>query len=274
MSSSLTGERGRQTSPGEELTDFLRQFHNDFAAVIDDPSFTFFNYGMIDRDNPGYTWIRPEDHIHRYQLTLVRQVLEPLDLQGMSVLEVSSGCGGNCEYLLKYSSASLVCGVDLCEGYLTFARRAVPNHRLRLVVSDATSLPFPDESVDVVLNIQSSHCYSDLGAFLREAYRVLKSGGTLAHADIWGLDLFKLDWQTRLDQLNDAGFSISFSRDVTEEISLALQQEDGFGSCFLRAGRNMDPTLLDSTIQTLSAIRSSLEEHRSSYWIHHLTKKR
>ncbi|MCW0234269.1 MAG: class I SAM-dependent methyltransferase, partial [Ferrovibrio sp.] len=43
---------------------------------------------------------------------------------------------------------------------------------------------FPDNSFDIVVNIESSHCYADVPAFAREVSRVLAPGGWFTFADM------------------------------------------------------------------------------------------
>lgn len=56
---------------------------------------------------------------------------------------------------------------------------------MRFVHGDAEELPFEDGSVDLLVNIESSHTYPDLGKFLREVERVLRPGGLLTHIDVF-----------------------------------------------------------------------------------------
>ena len=51
-------------------------------------------------------------------------------------------------------------------------------------MGDAEHLPFDDESFDVVTNLESSHTYPDLRAFLGEVRRVLRPGGWFLHTDL------------------------------------------------------------------------------------------
>ena len=48
---------------------------------------------------------------------------------------------------------------------------------------DAENLPLPNESVDIVLNVESSHCYPHFEKFIEEVTRVLKKGGHFIFAD-------------------------------------------------------------------------------------------
>ena len=47
-------------------------------------------------------------------------------------------------------------------------------------------MPVASGSYDVVLNVESSHCYPNFDRFLNEAIRVLRSNGYLVFADLRG----------------------------------------------------------------------------------------
>ncbi|WP_373155955.1 class I SAM-dependent methyltransferase, partial [Mycobacterium marinum] len=55
---------------------------------------------------------------------------------------------------------------------------------LDFVRGDAENLPFEDESFDVVLNVEASHCYPHFSRFLAEVVRVLRPGGYLLYTDL------------------------------------------------------------------------------------------
>ena len=54
----------------------------------------------------------------------------------------------------------------------------------RFEVGDSESIPFEDEKFDVVLNVESSHCYGDMDQFMSEVTRVLKPGGHFLWCDL------------------------------------------------------------------------------------------
>lgn len=57
------------------------------------------------------------------------------------------------------------------------ATKRVPEADVKL--GSAEEIPFPDDHFDVVINVSSFHHWSDRDAGLREALRVLRSGGRL-----------------------------------------------------------------------------------------------
>jgi SAM-dependent methyltransferase len=83
----------------------------------------------------------------------------------------------------RVADESQVTGLDLNEGMLAVARRLRPRIDWRL--GDATTLPLPDDSYDVVLSQFSLMYFPDRSAAIAEMVRVLRPGGRLAVA-VWG----------------------------------------------------------------------------------------
>lgn len=90
-----------------------------------------------------------------------------------------------------------ITGVDRYEPALEKARKKIEkaglSHRLRVVNADATNLPFPDNTFDVVINEAMLTMMNQPGkeACVREYFRVLKPGGVLLTHDIMTIDCEK-----------------------------------------------------------------------------------
>lgn len=119
---------------------------------------------------------------------LALEVVGDTDVRGR-VLEVGCGRGGNLWVLHRLLGAETVVGIDLVPAAVAFAGRDARARQALFLVGDAELLPFADRSVDVVLSIESSSTYGDPEAFLRGVARVLRPGGTFAHADLLPADL-------------------------------------------------------------------------------------
>jgi len=85
------------------------------------------------------------------------------------------GCGTGQSRQLYARHAREYVGVDLCERAIAAARVRFPESGW--LVADARTLPFPDESFDVVAFSSVLHHIPDFPAALREAGRVLRPGG-------------------------------------------------------------------------------------------------
>ncbi len=210
-------------------------FYRALGRQVRSARFLFMNYGFAEAD-ASYHWLRAGDEPFRHHLALVRHVLAGVELAGRKVLEIGCGRGGNCSYLARYTEAGAIFGVDLCHANVDLSRR---NHRglepgyagkVSFHVADAESLAFADASLDVVLSLESSHCYPDLGSFLAEVHRVLTPGGLFCFADLWGLDLMPYDWREREELLRAAPFLVDFEEDISRQVCRALAGEGNIQS--------------------------------------------
>src|SRR5271167_2655395 len=164
----------------------MNGIYESVAENIPQPELLFLNYGFWE---PGLddSWIASPDTRYRHHLNLVRHVLAGADLRGKAVLEIGCGRGGNCYYLSRYSEAARVVGVDLCTPNLALVRQNSELQRVEFIAGDAQQLPFADSCFDLVLNLESSHCYSQFGKFVAEVARLLKTRGLFCFADLWNV---------------------------------------------------------------------------------------
>ena len=152
--------------------------------IFPDRDWRFMNYGFVPEGQAPLE-LRPEDEPDRAFIGLYELAVTGIDTQGKTILEVGSGRGGGARYLARYHKPSEVTGLDFSTSAVRFANqhsRDWPN--LKFVKGDAAALPFPNDSFDIVVNIESSHCYPDVAAFAGEVSRVLKPEGIFSFADM------------------------------------------------------------------------------------------
>jgi len=85
-------------------------------------------------------------------------------------------------------------------------------------VGDSEDILFLDGNFDVVINVESSHCYGSMEIFLKEVRRVLKPGGYFLYCD------FRPTKQLNIlnKQLLDSGLKLMQKTDITDNIITAL----------------------------------------------------
>jgi arsenite methyltransferase len=113
-------------------------------------------------------------------------VMRSLSLRpGQHVLDI--GCGPGLllrELAQQVGPKGRACGLDLSEPMLEVARRRCADlDQVTLSSGDAAVLPYPDESLDVVVSTQVYEYVPDIPAALAEVYRVLRPGGRVAILD-------------------------------------------------------------------------------------------
>ena len=176
------------------------------------------NYGFID-DNPPE--LEPEDESDRLFIQLYHMNIRDVDLAGKQVLEVGSGRGGGASWIARTYAPTQLTGLDYSAAAVKLCNRMYGlQENLTYVEGNAMKLPFDDESFDVLYNVESSHCYSDMEGFINEAYRVLKPGGYFAWTDFRDEktmnSIRKMFDKTKFEKLKDT--------DITQEVIQALDE--------------------------------------------------
>jgi len=199
-----------------------RGWYDFLSRRYRDRQWTFMNYGHRPARGTAALTLTPEEEPDRSCIELYHLVASAVDLTGREVLEVGSGRGGGASFVARNLRPSRVVGVDVSPQAVAFcrARHAAPG--LSFEVGNAEQLGFAAASFDAILNVESSHCYGDMGAFIREVRRVLRPNGHFLYADFRSHG--ELDaWRAGLLA---AGFRLILERDITPGVVAALDADD------------------------------------------------
>jgi len=245
--------------------------YESVAESIPQPDLLFFNYGFW---QPGLddSWILPAHIRYRHHLNLVKHLLAGVDLRGKAVLEIGCGRGGNCCYLSRYSEAARVVGVDLCAPNMALARKNPDLERVEFLAGDAQQLPFADSCFDVILNLESSHCYGEFGNFLAEVARVLKRSGFLCLADLWNVDVLELDWLAREQALKNSALEIIANENISEQVFQAMGLAGSISEQLNALVAAENQSLIARINRGVSALRAGLATGDYSYRLWRLRK--
>ena len=142
----------------------------------------FLNYGF-ETEPPLGLPLSPADEPSRACIQLYHQVGSQVELAGKHVLEISCGHGGGASYLARTLRPATYTGIDLNPHGIRLCEQRHKVEGLAFFRGDAEALPFASETVDVVINIEASHCYGRFPQFLAEVARVLRPGGHFLYAD-------------------------------------------------------------------------------------------
>ena len=123
-----------------------------------------------------------ERTIGRRAIQCVRGQLRQYTRPGARVLDVGAGTGRSAVLVLEQAEPNQVVLTDLSVKMLTRARRRLVASRVQLVQADATSLPFPDESFDLVLSLWMLETLPDPLLALSECLRVVRTEGRVLTA--------------------------------------------------------------------------------------------
>ena len=131
------------------------------------------------------------DHVTRYdelglefQIKAGKAQLEGLDMDGKEVLDVGAGTGALSFLMLEKGAAKVTCG-DISEYMLSQCRKKAAEKgysedRIDFRLLDAESLPFEDNSFDIVVTGMTLGLLPDQGQAIKEMARVVRPGGTVS----------------------------------------------------------------------------------------------
>jgi ubiquinone/menaquinone biosynthesis C-methylase UbiE len=200
-----------------------RWWYGRLAKRYQGGDWTFMNYGLAPADRAALA-LEPGDEADRFCIQLYHRVASATDLAGREVLEVGSGRGGGASYLARYHRPAKITGADFSPQAVALCQNrhvAVPN--LAFTVGDAEQLPFPAAAFDVVVNVESSHCYGQIEKFFAEAARVLRPGGHFLYTDFRpAADVSA--WHAALAA--QPGWEQIAHEDITAAVADALQADD------------------------------------------------
>src|SRR4051794_21878482 len=259
---------GAVDAPGDAAKASYREFYDDVtrrlaATGMGEASF-FLNYGYVS-SGPDDDAIRevPEGIPNRNSARLALELVGTTELAGRDALDVGCGRGGTASLLAEQFDA-VAAGIDLSPEAIAFCRTAHRGTDARFEVGDAEHIPFDDASFDVVTNLESSHTYPDMRAFLNEVRRVLRAGGWFLHADL----LAGPRWMEVRAILAALGLTTVDDRDITANVlascdEVAMTRTGAFGT-------------RDATIDNFLAIPGSpvYEQMASGAWEYRILRSR
>jgi len=193
----------------------------NLAARMDGASFElrFMNFGFASLQDGGKTMaLDPADEKHRWCIQLYIHALAGDAVEGKDMLEVGCGRGGGAAALMTYARPATLAAMDLSSTAIAMAREHIRVSGLTFIEGSADHLPFPDGSFDAVLNVESSHCYPSVPAFLAEVGRVLRPGGRFYYADFRPV----ADYDTWKSQIAGAGLRLVEEVDIRPNVLRAL----------------------------------------------------
>jgi len=147
-------------------------------AIFGSTNVDFMNHGYY----PASTLIKEEDNDFKNQFSLYLSLFDNITVKNKSILEVGCGRGGGIKKLSKYFTFSQVDACDIREKNIEYCK--INNtENINFKVSNAEKLDYPDNSFDIIINVESSHGYNNFSLFFEEVNRVLKPDGIFLYAD-------------------------------------------------------------------------------------------
>lgn len=192
------------------------------AKRIPAEEWQFMNYGYVPNENEAPVTLGDDPKIQKYPMQMYHYLAAKTEIKGKNVLEVGSGRGGGARYVAGSFQPASYTGMDIAQSAVDLANRIHSLPNLRFIQGSAENIPLVDNSIDVVLNVESCHAYGSVDKFLSEVKRVLKPGGYLLLVDFRDLKNMNL----LREQLHRSGMEVLEEEDIAPNVVKAMEAED------------------------------------------------
>lgn len=201
-----------------------RWWYGRLASRFTQRDWTFMNYGYAPPAGAPPLALDATDEADRLCIQLYARTVSSVVLAGREAIEVGSGRGGGASWLARTHRPAAYTGYDFSAAAVKLCRqRHAGVAGLHFEKGDAENLPRADASCDVVVNVESSHCYGDIARFFREVVRVLRPGGHFCYTDFRTVaDMTKLEAVLAATP----GWSQVETEDITDRVLAALAADD------------------------------------------------
>jgi SAM-dependent methyltransferase len=191
-----------------------------------------WGYASLNKDGIMVRNLKPEDEADRYSIQLYHYISTAMgifnNLEGKTLMEVSSGRGGGLDYLTRYLNPKKCIGVDISEVQVGYCKKIYQdNSKLDFVNGDSQKLSkikeLEEEQLDIVINVESGHCYPNFKKFIQEVDKVLAPGGYFAYSDFRPAH----EWAAVEEQLKSTSLKVVKKENISENVmhSLKLDEE-------------------------------------------------
>jgi ubiquinone/menaquinone biosynthesis C-methylase UbiE len=158
-----------------------------------------------------------DEPFYRYKRNRVLEMLRTIPFNDKRVLEVGPGPGGNLIEVSKQGPAALY-GADISGEMISLAKENLAGNNITIVPIDGTTLPFADQSIDIVFTVTVLQHVTDENALkelVREMCRV-------SAADIY---LFERIEQKRKSAVSNIGRTVAEYADCFTVHDFMLQDK-------------------------------------------------
>ena len=160
---------------GNRLWGYIHDNHSDFLGS--ENYYNYMNHGYY----PPHENLFDYHKIFKHSASMYLQMFDGVDTKNKSLLEVGCGRGGGINLLSKMHDFKNIEACDLTEAHINHCQKYVDG--IKFKVSDAENLDYEHNQFDVVLNVESSHCYDGLDSFFSSIQKILKPDGVFLYTD-------------------------------------------------------------------------------------------
>eukprot|EP00388_Colpodella_angusta_P014343 GDKJ01035863.1.p1 GENE.GDKJ01035863.1~~GDKJ01035863.1.p1 ORF type:complete len:312 (+),score=54.50 GDKJ01035863.1:41-976(+) len=189
------------------------------------------------------------------------------DLNGKAILEVGCGRGGGCSVVHAVCEPKTYTGIDLsCEAVKNCeeVHKGKSNRSFKVGNSMKLQESVESNTFDVVLNVESAHCYPDFQKFIQGVHYCLKPNGQFLFADLGS----RMEFDFIRECFSKNGFQILAEHEITRNVTHSLKEEiaPALSEAIWKAGKWWEyPWLWLVDTQMVRAPRNCLEDGSAEY---------
>lgn len=194
------------------------------AKYVPSADWHFMNYGYVPDSEEKLNNVSLFDVNHQHQPAAMYHYLAcKVPVADKVVLEIGSGRGGGANYVTKHFRPKQYIAVDIASSAVALANKLHSTPGLRFVQGSGEHLLIQDETIDIVMNVESCHGYGDVAKFLSEVKRVLRPGGHLLLVDFRNSSANMAIFS---QQLLESGMILLSKENISQKVLCAIELED------------------------------------------------
>lgn len=202
-----------------------RNFYNTLCWMFPQDEWKTMNYGYGVNTESGHTIrLAEEEESERFSYQLYHFMATGFkkftNLNTLDIVEVGSGRGGGLAYIVRNLKPNSALGVDYSFQQVEFCKKAYSYENINFVEGDAENLPINDSSVDLVINVESAHCYGNFAKFIKQVARILKPGGIFMITDF-----MLAEEVSSIEKILNENLELVEKKDITENVIVSLQKD-------------------------------------------------
>ncbi|CAF1503783.1 unnamed protein product, partial [Adineta steineri] len=245
----------------DRLSLWYEQISNVYTNVNE---LQFMNWGYADLDEHS------DDNTGYYSKKLYQQVVADVTLTVQNVLEVGCGRGAGAAWCVRTCTPRSYVGIDPSRDVINLCEQCYSTiPRLSFMIADPkTHLPFRNESMDVVLSIETTNIFDEIVAVKKlvdEVIRVLTPNGHFLWCGLCNVDgsSVLIDYLTA----NDAFIikkKVNITRNVLHALDIQSKSRTDFIDRYIQPADQEYYRLLAGLPGT--QLYNNMQQGRAEYW--------
>lgn len=163
------------------MINHLLEYDNVNYLFENMPEFKFMNHGY----HPIHKFTEELNCESKHESSLYFHLLDfyKKDPSKSKILDIGCGRGGGIYYLNEKYNFLDSHAVDFCEKSIQFCKTYYQNSGITFSVQDALNLNYSHNVFDIIINVESSHCYRSRSLFFDQCFKLLKNDGYFLYTD-------------------------------------------------------------------------------------------